>query len=256
VAKPAKTDRQRVIDEIRKKEQGADRRRGFLIVGVCVAIAVLIIGAAVYRPIKDSFEMRAYNDKSLSEIGAPASACEDISLKPAEGNQQHVPEGQQVTYKDAPPAFGAHWNSATAPATMARKVWTEDDRPELEVLVHNLEHGFTIVWYDETIANDDEAMTELEAVGKKFPGTTNYRYKFYAAPWTSEDVKEIGKFPKGEHIAITHWSAGGAGETDPAKQQGVWQYCSEFSGEALDAFMTKYPYFDSPEPNAMSAEDL
>ena len=254
MAKPAKTERQKVIDEIRKKEKSASKRQGYLIVGVCVVIAVLIIGAAVYRPLKDSFDMRSYNGKALADIGAPASACQKITTKPADGNQQHVPDGTQVDYKDAPPAFGSHWNNATAPATMSRKVW-KGDRPELEVLVHNLEHGYTIVWYDATIADDGEAMTELEAVGKKFPGTTNLRYKFYAAPWTDDDVKRVGPFPKGEHIAFTHWSAGGAGETDPAKQKGIWQYCSEFSGEALDDFMIAYPYFDSPEPNAMSAQD-
>jgi len=254
VAKPAKTERQRVIDEIRKKEKGADKRRGFLIVGVCVAIAVLIIGAAAYRPLKNSWDMRAYNDKALSDIGGPASVCEKIKTEPANGNQEHVPDGQQVTYEDAPPAFGSHWNNADAPARMSKKFW-KSDRPELEALVHNLEHGFTIVWYDETIADDDGALTELDAVGKKFPGTTNFRYKFYAAPWTSDDVKESGKFPDGQHIAFTHWSAGGAGETDPAKQMGVWQYCSEFSGEALDTFMTEYPYFDSPEPDAISSRD-
>jgi uncharacterized protein DUF3105 len=255
VAKPAKTERQKVIDDIRKQQKSADKRQGYLIVGVCVAIAVLIVGAAIYRPVKDSLDMRAYNDKSLSEIGGPASACEDITTKPANGSGEHVPDGTEVKYDDAPPAFGSHWNNASAPATMSRKVWKED-RPDLEVLVHNLEHGFTIVWYDETIADDDGALTELEAVGKKFPGTTNMRYKFYAAPWTSDDEKESGKFPDGQHIAITHWSAGGAGETDTAKQKGVWQYCSEFSGEALDDFMIEYPYLDSPEPDAMSQEDL
>ena len=35
--KPAKTDRQAVIDEIRKKQKSADQRRGFVIVGVCAA---------------------------------------------------------------------------------------------------------------------------------------------------------------------------------------------------------------------------
>ncbi len=53
------------------------------------------------------------------------------------------------------------------------------------------------------------------------------------------------------HIAITHWSQGGAGITDVSKQVGVFQYCSSVSGAALKDFMTKYPYLDSPEPNAM-----
>jgi len=258
VAKPAKTERQKVIDDIRKQQKSADKRQGYLIVGVCGAIALLIVGAAVYQPLKNSWDLRSYNDKALSEIGAPATACQDITTKPAAGNEEHVPDEQQVTYEDAPPAFGSHWNNAEAPARMSTKFWREDDRPELEALVHNLEHGFTIVWYDETIADDDEALTELEAVGKKFPGTTNMRYKFYAAPWTSDDEKESGKFPKGQHIAFTHWSAGGAGQAqaDAAKQQGVWQYCSEFSGEALEDFMVEYPYLDSPEPDAMSSQDF
>ena len=253
MAKPAKTERQKVIDDIRKQQKRADKRQGFLIVGVCVVIAVGIIIAAVWQPVMNSLDMRAYNDKALSEIGAPASVCEDITTKPANGNQEHVPDGQQVTYEDAPPAFGSHWNNAESPARMSAKFWKESDRPELETLVHNLEHGFTIVWYDETIADDDEAMTELEAVGKKFPGTTNMRYKFYAAPWTSEDVDESGAFPDGQHIAFTHWSAD---KDDPTKSNGVWQYCSKPSGEALDEFMLEYPYFDSPEPDAMSQQDL
>ena len=255
MAKPAKTERQRVIDEIRKKEKGADKRRGFLIVGVCVTIAVLIVGAAAFRPIKNAWDLRAYSDQALSDIGAPASVCGKIATKPADGNQEHVGDGVQVTYENAPPAFGSHWNNQEAPAGMSVKLWKEGDRPELEALVHNLEHGFTIVWYDESVADDAGAVTELEAVGKKFPGTTNFRYKFYAAPWTSEDVEESGAFPDGQHIAMTHWSAGGAGETDPAKQLGITQFCSEFSGEALDEFMKKYPYFDSPEPDAISAQD-
>lgn len=255
MAKTAKTDRQKVIDDIRKRQKSADKRRGYLIVGVCVVVALLIVGAAAYRPIKNSWDLRSYNDKALDEIGGPASACQDITTKPANGNQEHVPDSQQVTYDDAPPAFGSHWNNAEAPASMSRKFYTDDDRPELEALVHNLEHGFTIVWYDETIADDSSAVTELEAVAKKFPGTTNLRYKFFAVPWTDEDVKESGAFPDGQHIAITHWSAGGTGVTDATKQVGVWQYCSEFSGEALDEFMVKYPYLDSPEPTAMVPQD-
>ena len=253
MAKPAKTDRQKVIDDIRKKQKSADRRKGFVIVAVCIVVAVAIIGAAAYRPIKSSWDLRSYSNQTLAEIGAPASSCEKTTTEPAEGNQEHVPETQQVTYDDAPPAFGPHWNSDTAPVPMARKFFNPSDRPELEQLVHNLEHGFTIVWYDETVADDSDALTELEAVAKKFPGSSNYRYKFLAVPWTSADGKD---FPEGQHIALTHWSSGGEGETEADKQQGVWQYCSEFSGEALTTFMSEYPYFDSPEPNALSSGDF
>ena len=185
-----------------------------IIMVVFVVIAVVIVGAAAYRPIADSFALRAYADQTLDEIGAPASVCGEETTKNAEGSGEHVPETQQVTYDDAPPAFGPHWNNDTAPVPMDRKFVTPGDRPELEQLVHNSEHGFTIVWYDDTVADDSSALNELEAVAKKFPGSSNYRYKFLAVPWTSEDGAD---FPEGQHIAMTHWSIGGVGETDTSK---------------------------------------
>jgi len=248
MAKPAKTDRQAVIDEMRKKQKSAEKRRGYAIVAVCVTIALVMIGAAAYKPVKDWWDGRALEGVALNDIGAAASTCEDIITKKADGNQNHVPVDTPVDYKQAPPAFGPHWNQAgLAPAPFARKLYTSDDRPELEALVHNLEHGYTIVWYDQSIADDDDAMTDLRALAAKFPGTTNLRHKFIAAPWTSKD-EGGATFPGGAHVAFSHWSKGGAEETDTTKQVGVWQYCSEFSGEALETYMLDYPYLDSPEP--------
>jgi hypothetical protein len=249
--KSAKSDRQAVIDEIRKKQKGADRRRGFAIVGVCALIAVIILGLAIYPIIKRNRDLAEFNGLALGEIGAPASACGEITTEPANGSADHVPYPQEVVYDKAPPAFGSHWNEAgVAPATFERKFYT-GDRPELESLVHNLEHGYTILWYDETIADDSELLNEVEGIADKFRGSDdNFRFKFIAAPWTSEDADGL-EFPEGQHIAFTHWSAGGNGETDTTKQVGVWQYCSAPSGAALDEFMTKYPYTDSPEPDAL-----
>lgn len=251
MAKPAKNDRQAVIEQMRKKQKSADQRRGFAIVGVCVLVGALIIGAAAYKPVKDWWDGRQFDGLTLAEIGVPASSCQDIETKKADGNQKHVPTGTPVKYTDAPPAFGAHWNeSGVAPAPFARKFYTAQDRPQLEALVHNLEHGYTLLWYDDTIAENDKDLQELRAIAEKFGGGVNPRYKFIALPWTEDD--ENGKsFPDGQHVALTHWSAGGQGVTDASKQEGVWQYCSDISGAALDAFMKKYPYFDSPEPNAM-----
>ena len=245
MAKPAKTDRQQVIDKIRSKQKSAEKRRGFMIVGVCTAIALVIVGAAAFQPISDWWEKRQFNDLDVAEVGAAASVCGEITTKKAEGNSDHVPSTQQVPYEDAPPAFGPHWNEAgLAPAPMERKLYT-DDRPELESLVHNLEHGYTILWYDETIADDEDQMLELSALADKLAGTDNFRTKYIAAPWTAEDGKA---FPDGQHIALTHWSMGEE-EKEPG-QVGVWQYCSEVSGEALNDFMLDYPYTDSPEPDA------
>jgi hypothetical protein len=248
--KPAKTDRQAVIEKMRKKQKGADRRRGFAIVGVCVLIAVVILGAAVFPIAKDKWNAREYSGKAVDEIGAPASSCQDIETKKAAGNQDHVPYPTPVNYTTAPPAFGPHWNEAgIAPAPFSRKLYT-DDRPALEALVHNLEHGYTILWYDSTIADDQTAMDELGAIADNFSSDDNMRDKFIAAPWTSDD-EDGKKFPEGQHVAFTHWSVGGADAASADDQVGIFQYCSDVSGAALQSFMEKYPYFDSPEPNAM-----
>lgn len=247
MAKTVKSDRQAKIDQIRKQQKSAESRRGFAIVGVCALIALLIVGAAAYRPIVDWWNLRGAEDQALADIGAPASACQEPITKPSEGSGNHVDESQQVTYDDAPPAFGPHWNVlGLAPVPIGREFYTATDRPELEQLVHNLEHGFTILWYDETIADDSDAVLDLRAIARKFSDTSDRRNAFIIAPWTSEDGKA---FPDGQHLALTHWSAGGVGTTDTTKQVGVWQYCSEVSGEAVDTFIRDYPQLDSTEPS-------
>jgi len=251
--KSSKSDRQAVIDEIRKKQKGAERRRGYAIVGVCTTIALLIVVAAAYRPVKNWWDLRQFKDINLASIGEPASVCGKIETEKADGNQQHVPTGSQVKYDHAPPGFGSHWNEqGVAPAPFNRKYYTAKDRPELEALVHNLEHGYTILWYDDSIADDADELNVIDGIADKFRSDSdNLRYKFIAAPWTADDEKESGKFPDGMHVALSHWSAGGSGESDATKQVGAFQYCSAPSGEALRDFMLEYPYTDSPEPDAM-----
>jgi hypothetical protein len=245
VAKQERNDRQAKLDAIRKQQKSAARRGNVMIIGVASALGLLIIAAAAWKPITDALDRRDFQAKELTSIGAKADVCGDIITKPADGVQDHVTPGTPIDYADVPPAFGQHYDTWES---IDRKFYT-DDRPDVGFLVHNLEHGYTILWYDETIADDDAAVAELRAIADKLAGTSNLRTKFKAVPWTSED--EAGKkFPNGQHVALTHWSAGGSGETDQSKFQGVWQFCSEPSGAALEKFMVAYPYMDSPEPNA------
>ncbi len=92
--------------------------------------------------------------------------------------------------------------------------------------MHNLEHGYTLLWYDGTVAVEQDELAAVKAIAAKFSGEAPS--KFIAAPWTSKDGKA---FPAGTHVALTHWSAG----KDPAdkKQKGVWEYCGKPSGAVV-----------------------
>jgi hypothetical protein len=238
--KTEKSERQKVIEDIRRKQMSADQRQGRVIVGVCVVVALVIIGLAAYNPVRTWIEKQQYSGKPLEDIGASADVCGKVVTKKAEGNNDHRPTGEQITYEDSPPAFGPHWNEAgVAPAPINERYYTSDSRPELESLIHNSEHGYTILWYDETAADSASMTGEIKAIAATLDeNDTNGRFKFKAVPWTDEDGEP---FPDGQHIAFTHWTA------KPAV--GVWQYCSEPSGEALQEFMKKYPYTNTPEPN-------
>jgi hypothetical protein len=129
---------------------------------------------------------------------------------------------------------------------MGRKFYTTEDRPKVEYLVHSLEHGYNILWYDSEVAGNATRLNAVKAIANKFLGTTDMKDKFIAAPWTSKDGQP---FPNVAHVALTHWSMGG--DPQGRHQQGVWEYCSRPSGAVVSTFVKKYPYTDSPEPSAM-----
>jgi hypothetical protein len=245
VSKKDRTDRQAVIDSIRKKQAGTEKRRGFALVGASILVALVIIGAAAYQPIKNWWDLRSFDSQAIEAIGAPASDCGEITTKKATGGQDHVEPGTPLQFEDSPPAFGQHYNVWDG---IERKLYSESDRPDVGELVHNLEHGYTILWYDETVAESEAMMDDLRGIASKKSSTTNLRDKFKAVPWTSEDGDP---FPSGQHVAMTHWSVGGEAAGEGGEQVGVFQYCSAPSGEALDAFMEQYPYMDSPEPTVL-----
>ncbi len=244
-SKSAKTERQRLIDETLKKQRSVEKRRGNIIVAAAVLIAAGIIAVPVVPMIRDQFQQSAYADDTVAQIGAAPSVCQKVKEQEGTGVSNHVDQPQKVTYDVAPPAYGPHWNVAgVAPAPFDEKFYEADDRPELEALVHNLEHGYTILWYDETIADDATQLNQIKAIADKYDATTiqdpNFRDKFIAAPWTSSD-EDGADFPDDQHVAFTHWKG------DDTTSTGVWQYCSEVSGEALETFMDDYPYTDAPE---------
>jgi hypothetical protein len=233
-------DRRAVVEAMRREQQRSERRRTYAVVAVCVVVALAIVGFGAYPLIKQQRETSG----ALSDIGAAAggAGCQPVVKKKADGNQDHKPIGTDIFYPDAPPAFGPHWPQ---PAEFGRKFYTPTDRPQLEYLVHNLEHGYNLLWYDDSVAKNNDLRAQVKAISDKFQGQ-KMSDKFIAVPWTSKDGKP---FPHGAHIALTHWYAD---PSNPTKnQQGVWQYCAKPSGAVVQQFVKDYPFTDSPEPQSM-----
>jgi hypothetical protein len=240
MAKPKDKDRRAVVEQMRREQKRQEKRRTTAIIVVCAVVALAIVAIPAYQVFKQ--EKAAAGE--LTTIGVPAdkAGCQDIVTKSAEGNNDHREEGSTIIYPDAPPAFGPHYSQ---PASFSRKYYAIGDRPDVAYLVHNLEHGYNILWYDQTVADDADQLAAVKAIASKFEGK-KLTDKFIAAPWTEKDGKA---FPDGAHVALTHWSMG----EDPKdnKQVGVWRYCDAPSGEVVSDFVKDYPYSDSPEPGAM-----
>ena len=245
MAKPkTDNDRRAVVEQMRREQQRAEKKRTLAMIAAAVVVGLVIIGLGAYPLLKDSRAQDKLGKQDLSSLGVSAAAakCTDVAAKKATGSADHRAEGSKLPYTDSPPANGPHYPTW---APMTRKFYAAADRPALGYLVHNLEHGYSILWYDETVAKDDKALAVVKAISGKFPGS-DFQNKFIVAPWTAKDGDP---FPGGAHVALTHWSMGGT-HGNPKEQIGVTQYCGQPSGEAVSNFIKDYPYTDSPEPNA------
>ncbi len=234
-------DRRAAVEAMRRDQKRAERRRTYAVIAACVVVGGLIIAAGAYPLLRQ----KQHTDGALATIGVPAgqAGCQDLVTKAANGNQDHKQVGTKIFYKDAPPAFGPHYPE---PAPFGRKFYSAQDRPQLEYLVHNLEHGYNLLWYDQSVADNADELAVVKAIAAKFDGQ-KLTDKFIAVPWTEQDGKP---FPGGAHVALTHWSVGND-PADKSKQKGVWQYCAKPSGAVTQQFVKDWPFTDSPEPQAM-----
>lgn len=229
-------DRLASFEKARKAEQ---RRRSLLLLGICVVVAAALLAYPVYLVAKDSRATAA----GLAGIGATLAdaGCDPVQENQATGNQEHVAEGTKVTYDQSPPDSGNHYPS---PAAFTKHFYSTDDRPQLETLVHNLEHGYTIAWYRADAPADDVTLLR-QAAGTFGTETFDPSQKFIAAPYTAED----GTFPQGKDVVLARWTADPQNPSDQTQQKGVRQSCAKVSGQAIADFMAKYPVENSPEPN-------
>jgi hypothetical protein len=147
---------------------------GLLLVGVLVVVMVLIFG---------------------SGTGASSGTAQPNA------GQAHVPVGSACRtspeacgepsdpYTSLPATSGPHWDS---PAN-----WGVYSTPQAESqLIHNLEHGGIVIWYDAGIgaAAVEELVSYVETQAAQGRGG---RYKFILSPWAGDGL--------GSSVVVTAW---------------------------------------------------
>jgi hypothetical protein len=228
-------ERRAKIEEMRRQQAAAERRKSILFIGVSVIVGLGLIGAAAAPAIMKSINDPSKKPVSSFGVAASAASCDPVAENAAKGTGDHVGPNTQkanittVKYDTVPPTSGQHYEAPLGPD---RKFYLVKDRPKMENLVHNLEHGYTVVWYDATVTGDN--LKALENLSEKLGDDPKTR-KFIVSAWD----EAYGKFPEGKHIGISHWG----------KDKGYRQLCGQVSGEAIGQFVEKYPQTNAPEPN-------
>jgi len=160
-----KLSKRQLIQERQRKSKMINR-----IVWVGVGVVVLaIIGLIIWRT-----------------PGATAAQGEVVPVN----SRDHIPTGTDPgTYSSDPPAGGVHYDT-----TLPAKLYQEQDLASIGpypqgYLVHNLEHGYVIFWYNCAMLDDagcQKLKGQLQEVLDAFNGV-----KVMAFPWKSLNVPVV-----------------------------------------------------------------
>jgi hypothetical protein len=149
---------------------------GVLLVGVILIALVLVLGsgpnpnAGVQQP-----------DDGNAHV-APGTTC----------RSDEAPCGADP-YSSTPATSGPHWD----PSALAN--WGVYSTPQNESqVVHNLEHGGIVIWYDPEAVSDEDVDTLERYVTSQVSQGISGRFKFILSPWGGSD-------PLPSPIAVTSW---------------------------------------------------
>lgn len=176
---------------------------GLLLVGVVIVALVLLVGSG-------------------PGVGAGTTQPDDGSAHVTDGASCRSNPAScgltEIPYSSTPATSGPHWNTPNN--------WGVYTTPQNESqLIHNLEHGGIVIWYDPDALDDDEVAELARYVEGQTAAGISGRYKFILTPWDGPDF--------GEPIAVTAWRQ--------------LLYMDEVDTDAIGDFARTH-YGRSPEP--------
>jgi hypothetical protein len=198
----ANKDRRARLEELRRQQKAAERRKNFLFVGSAIAVALILIGAAVIPAyLHDQANQRKAKTgyQAAPSAAEKAAGCLGVHNDPISSAAIHVSapiDYSKEKYGDTnggtapiPPSNGRH-----NPVSLGDQVrfYPLSDKPRPERAVHNLEHGYIVIWYDSKLPADQVA--HLQALAGQ--GSLS---RLLVVGWWQSDL------PAGKHVVLTSW---------------------------------------------------
>lgn len=197
-------------DEARRKRIELERRMArarrnrtiaiVLAVGVVAAIAVY----ALTRPEQQSAtSARASSLLASAKTEATAAGCTDVQqvgpYQPEDQDRAHIgADGGPAempalsTYPSVPATSGPHSGTPLAAGVYASP-------PPMDQLLHSLEHGAAVVWYDPSASG--QALTDIQ----DFYRSADVSSRVIVAPYDYPDEGAAGSLPAGTGMALVSW---------------------------------------------------
>jgi hypothetical protein len=235
-SKQQEKDRRARVEAMREAERAKEQRKSMLFIALAVVVGVGLIAAAAIPAWLGSRDDPANKDLASFGVSRSAADCTDVETENTQGQNDHHPPGSTLEYETVPPSSGPHTENWVLGSDI-RPFYTERDHPPIEELVHNLEHGYTILWYDPDVPDaKKDVLRDIAQSGRQLE-QTGPNQKFLVTAWDDS----YGELPEGEDYVLTHWGA----------EQGFRQSCGDLSGAVVEQFIEDHPWSNAPEPNAV-----
>ncbi|MEO8251043.1 MAG: DUF3105 domain-containing protein [Chloroflexota bacterium] len=170
--------RSRASDEALSKRLGAVRRRPALDWRLLAIGGILVLGAVVLAVV-------------LLFGGGSSPDGSGVGKRQVDAGRNHIAEGTAGgPYTSVPASSGPHWTSANSPGPWGVRT---NAQPQ-ERMIHNMEHGGVIIWYQPAKLDAAGVTTLKDFVNQQ---VTTERFKVILTPWSGADF--------GHPIAVTAW---------------------------------------------------
>jgi hypothetical protein len=160
-------EKRKLRERLRKRRQ-RDRLRAGILGGGITILALTMIGTLLWSAFR------------------PA-AGQALSIMPS---RRHVELGEDPgAFTSDPPTSGPHYGAPLDPGFYDEAAAAEISPFPAGHLVHNLEHGYVLFWYNCAILDEAECMA-LKSQLREVTGDANTR-KIISFPWPSIDVPVV-----------------------------------------------------------------